>query len=104
MFYDAGTFPKQKITSVLCKRQPDLTVIVDHVCKGRNITAIFRTCDTVGIDTLHVVEPGDGYQHFRGTALGSHKWIETRLYKKVNEPIRQLQEVGFQLAAAHLSS
>ena len=93
-----------RITSVLDKRQPDLTVITDEVHKGRNVAAIIRNCDAVGIDTIHAVVPEAGFQHYRGTTQGSHRWVEVVSHQSVEEPIRSLQYQGFQVLAAHLSS
>lgn len=92
-----------RITQVLNHRQPDLTVITDEVHKGRNISAIMRTCDAVGIDTLHVVRPKAGYRHFNGTALGSHKWVDTVLHDSAADAITRLQQQNFQIVVAHLS-
>ncbi len=93
-----------KILQVLNNRQAGLTVITDEVHKGRNISAIIRTCDAVGIDTIHVVTPRAGFQNYRGTALGSQKWVSTAEYDSVATPISSLKEKGFQIVAAHLSS
>ena len=91
------------IQSVLSRRQPDLTVVTDEVHKGRNLSAIVRTCDAVGIGRVHCVEPKQGYRPYRGTALGSHKWVETCLYREVSEPIEALKQSGHQIVVAHLS-
>lgn len=92
-----------KIRQVLNQRQPDLTVITDKVHKGRNLAAIVRTCDAVGIDTVHsVVEEGQ-YRTYRGTASGSHKWVYTHRYLDLETPIKQLKAQGFQIIAAHVS-
>ena len=93
----------QTIRRVLDRRQPDLTLITDEVHKGRNLSALVRTCDAVGIDTIHCVVPRAGYRPYRGTALGSHKWVDTALHERVDDPVRQLRERGFQIVAAHLS-
>lgn len=91
------------ICRVLRQRQPDLTVITDEVHKGRNLSAIVRTCDAVGISKFHCVEPKKGYRAFRGTALGSHKWVDTVLHSDVSEGLHELKNEGFQVVAAHLS-
>lgn len=93
----------QTICKVLRQRQPDLTVITDEVHKARNLSAIVRTCDAVGIQEFHCVEPVKGYRGFRGTALGSHKWVDTILHTDVTSGIRHLKERGFKIVAAHLS-
>lgn len=91
------------ICRVLNRRQPDLTVITDEVHKGRNLSAIIRTCDAVGINKFHCVEPRKGYRAFRGTALGSHKWVETVLHQEVTQGLAELKSKDFQIVAANLS-
>lgn len=92
----------RRLTQTLKMRQPDLTVIADEVHKGRNLSAIVRTCDAVGIDRVHTVVPKRGYRGFRGTASGSHKWVEVLTYESASEPITQLQASGFQVVAASI--
>ena len=93
----------RRIQSVLNQRQPDLTVITDEVHKGRNIAAVVRTCDAVGIDTIHTVTPSAGYQRYQGTAMGSQKWVEVKEYDQIQEPVQALKSQGFQILVAHLS-
>lgn len=92
------------ICKVLQQRQPDLTVITDEVHKGRNLSAIVRTCDAVGIGEVHCVQPQLGFRAFRGTALGSHKWVDTTLYSTIEEGISTLKRNGFQIVTANLST
>lgn len=91
------------IKTVLANRQPDLTVITDEVHKGRNLSAIVRTCDAVGIGEFHCVVPRKGYRPYRGTALGSHKWVETRHHDSVEAGVAELKQKGFRIVAANLS-
>ena len=93
----------QTICRVLDHRQPDLTVVTDEVHKGRNLSALVRTCDAVGIDTIHCVIPNAGYRPYRGTALGSHKWVEVQQHTTLETPLADLRRQGFQVVAAHLS-
>ncbi len=92
-----------RICHVLNKRQPDLTVITDEVHKQRNLAAIIRTCDAVGIDTVHCVVPETGYQTYSGTSASAEKWVEAKYYSDVETPITQLHDQGFQVVAANLS-
>lgn len=89
---------------VLARRQPDLTVITDYVHKGRNLSAIVRTADAVGVGQVHCALGDKDYRAFRGTALGSHRWVEVLRYADIAEPVTALQRQGFQVVAAHLST
>lgn len=93
----------QKIRKVLDARQVDLTVLLDEVHKGRNLAAIVRSCDAVGIGKVHSVIPTKGYRPYRGTASGSHQWVDVESYETAERAVATLHEQGFQLAAAHPS-
>ncbi len=92
-----------KIKEVLNRRQPDLTVITDNVHKSRNLSAIVRTCDAVGISHVHSADPDDGFGTHHGTAKGSHRWVKVSIYEGVEKPISLLQSQGFKVYAATLS-
>ncbi len=91
-----------RLRAVLDRRQPDLTLVTDFVNKQRNLSAIVRNCDAAGIMTLHAVLGDEEYRRYRGTAMGSHRWVSVRCYPRVEEPVAALRGVGFQLLAAHL--
>ncbi len=94
-------FARYKAT--LNKRQPDLTLITDQVHKGRNLSALIRTCDSVGIQDIHITQPKEGYRPYKGTAMGSHQWLDIHQYKTVSEPILLTKNQGYQIIAAHFS-
>ena len=91
-----------KISQVLAHRQPDLTVVADEVHKGRNMAAIMRTCDAVGIPKMYGVIPTTGYNPYRGTALGTDKWVETELCEDLATPLERLKAEGFQVVSTGL--
>ena len=46
---------RERLLSVLRKRQPDLTVVLENVFDPHNISAVMRTCDAVGIQEIYVL-------------------------------------------------
>ena len=90
-----------RLRQVLDRRQPDLTVVTDFVHKQRNLSAIVRICDAVGIMRVHAVIGDEDYQAFRGTAVGSHNWVEVLRHRDVGSALLPLREQGLQLVAAH---
>ena len=88
---------------VLARRQPDLTVITDFVHKQRNLSAIVRNCDAVGIMSLEAVIGDEDYKAFRGTAMGSHHWVEVNRHTSLEAAVTPLKARGYQVVAAHLS-
>ena len=47
-----------RVRDVLDRRQPDLTVLLEDVQVPRNLAAILRSCDAVGVLEAHAVWPG----------------------------------------------
>lgn len=95
----------KKILAVLEKRQVDLTVVVDRLHIGRNLAAIRRTCDGLGVGTIHAVVPeGFEQKRFAGTTMGSHKWVELKRYRSASEAISLMRTNGMQVLAADVGS
>jgi len=46
---------REKLLSVLNKRQNDLTVVLENVFDPHNISAVMRSCDAVGIQEVYVL-------------------------------------------------
>lgn len=91
----------EKIRRVLDRRQPDLTVVMDNVHKPHNVSAILRTCDAVGIPMVHAIVDRNLFNVRRHAASGSHKWVEAKTYKGVDDAYNSLREQGFRILAAH---
>ena len=43
---------KQRLISVLNKRQGNITVVLENVFDPHNISAVMRTCDAVGLQDI----------------------------------------------------
>ena len=93
----------RKIRAVLDRRQPDLTVITDGVHKEHNIAAIVRTCDAVGIQTIHASLPDNRAHAPAEAAMGSQKWVDVIQHEDALDAMAQLQKHGHQILAAHYS-
>ena len=93
-----------RLRRVLDQRQPDLCVVTDFVNKQRNLSAIVRNCDAVGIQYLHAVIGEEDYTAFRGTAMGSHDWVTINHYRQPADAFAVLRQDGSQLVAAHLDA
>ncbi len=46
---------RERITKALQNRQPDLTVVMENIFDPHNIAAVMRTCDSVGIQEIYVL-------------------------------------------------
>lgn len=86
---------------MLAKRQPDLSVLAENVHKPHNLSAILRSCDAVGIPTVHAVNPTGGVPTFNETSASADKWVELKVHTSLQDAKAVLGNV--QLLAAHFS-
>ncbi len=94
---------REKVDAVLADRQPDLTVLAEHLHKPRNFSAIVRTCDAVGINEMHAIPGEEGLAIHWKTSQGAEKWMRVKTHEDLSAACGFLRERGFQLVAAHLS-
>ncbi len=45
----------ERLTTVLNKRQDDITVVLENVFDPHNISAVMRTCDAVGVQEIYIL-------------------------------------------------
>ena len=88
---------------VLSRRQPDLTVIAEHVHKPHNLSAVLRSCDAVGIGTVHAVKPTGGVPTYSATSASAEKWVEVLVHGDVSGAVAAVRRWGARVYAAHLS-
>ena len=94
----------QRLREILDRRQPDLTVLMEHVHKGHNFAAVLRSCDAVGCLEAHaVLLHGRMPSRRRMSSAGSLRWMQLRPHVDIVAGARALHDRGFQILAAHLS-
>ena len=98
---------EQKITKVLQKRQPELVVVMENVHDPHNIMAVARSCDSVGVQTLYVIQDENkaGFNRERQGSKSSgsaNKWVDFVDFDSTKACLEQLKQEGFQLYSTHL--
>ena len=92
----------ERLKAVLDRRMGDLTVLLEHVDKPHNLSAILRSCDAVGVLEAHAVSLKNRLPTFNDTALGSQKWVALQRHADSAAMIRTLQQRGFRVYGTHL--
>jgi tRNA (guanosine-2'-O-)-methyltransferase len=91
-----------RLEAVLDRRMGDLTLLLEHVDKPHNLSAILRSCDAVGVLEAHSVSLKGRTPTFNSTALGSQKWVPLHRHADSPTAIAELRRRGFRLFGTHL--
>jgi tRNA (guanosine-2'-O-)-methyltransferase len=90
-----------RMLDVLERRQPDLTVVLENVHDPHNAGAVLRSCDAVGVGTVHVIESAEPLPELAsGATASAHLWVDVERHASVAEAYRALRERGFAIVAA----
>jgi tRNA (guanosine-2'-O-)-methyltransferase len=92
----------ERLRAVLDQRMADLTVVLEHVDKPHNLSAILRSCDAAGVLDAHVISLRGRTPTFNDTALGSQKWVSLCRQGDTATALEGLRERGFRLFGTHL--
>ncbi len=80
-----------------------LTIVLENIFQGRNISASIRSADCFGIQDVHVIENDNIFNDDPEVSLGAEKWISIKKYNQKNqnsiEAINQLKSEGYQIIA-----
>ena len=92
----------ERLKAVLDGRMANLTVLLEHVEKPHNLSAILRSCDAVGALEAHAVSLQGRPRTFNSTAQGSQKWVPLHDHPSTEDAVQQLKAKGFKLYGTHL--
>ena len=97
---------KQKLISVLNKRQNDITVVLENVSDPHNISAVMRTCDAVGVQDIYVLNTKIPRHQKWGTKSSSSavKWLSIHQFENAEACFETLRKSYSTILTTHLSS
>ncbi|HMX80349.1 MAG: RNA methyltransferase [Ferruginibacter sp.] len=95
-----------RLTSVLNKRQPDITVVLENVFDPHNISAVMRTCDAVGLQDIYILNTRIPRHKKWGARSSSSaaKWLSIHQYTDAAECFAELRKHYRKIYTTHLSS
>ncbi len=94
----------EKITRVVKSRQHSLTVVIENIHDPHNVSAIFRTCDAVGISKVNLIYNFESFPKIgKKSSASAFKWVEKDKYKTVDNCYSELRKNGFKIFASSLT-
>ena len=96
----------EKLLKVLHQRQADITVVLENVHDPRNITAVMRTCEAVGIQNIYLLNTVTAKLEKFGYKSGSSasKWLTIHHFNNVALCFEELRTKYELILTTHLSS
>lgn len=95
----------EKLISVLNKRQAGLTIVMENIEDPHNISAVMRTCDSVGIQDIYILNNRQPRHNRFGPRSSSSaaKWLSVHQFDNTEECIAQLRKNYDTILTTHLT-
>ena len=99
----------EKFKKTVARRQPDLTVILENVWDSHNVGAVLRSCDSVGIKEIFVLNTEeklvDRHKLVVGkrTSMGTSKWVDVHFYTDAEACFKHVREKYSLVLGTHLT-
>ena len=88
-----------RIDRVLAARLASVITVVEDTYDPHNAAATIRTTEAIGLQELHVIEPGERFSASTGVTRGAHKWIDLVRHDSHDAAIGALHARGFRVYA-----
>ncbi|MBP6589204.1 MAG: RNA methyltransferase [Chitinophagaceae bacterium] len=97
---------KQRLTSVLEKRQGNITIVLENVFDPHNISAVMRTADAIGLQDIYILNNKIPRHKKWGARSSSSaaKWLSIHQFTDAAECFSSLRERYSTILTTHLSS
>jgi tRNA (guanosine-2'-O-)-methyltransferase len=95
---------REKLLSVLNRRQGNLTVVLENVFDPHNVSAVMRTCDAVGIQDLYILNTRIPLHKKWGfkSSRSANKWITVHQFSNANDCFTKVKKSYSKILATHL--
>lgn len=96
----------QRLTSVLNKRQANITIVLENVFDPHNISAVMRTADAVGLQDIYILNTKIPRHKKWGAKSSSSaaKWLTIHQFENAGECFSSLRKRYSKILTTHLSS
>ena len=97
---------REKLLSVIKKRQGNLAVVLENVQDPHNISAVMRTCDAVGVQEVYVLNTKIPRHKKFGPKSSSSaaKWLTVKQFDNAETCFKELRKKYTRILTTHLSS
>ncbi len=93
-----------RLRGAIQRKQPDLHLVLENVHDPHNVSAVLRTCDAVGVGTVHLVYTYEKFPKIgRASSASAWKWATMLPHAGIEECYAHLRTLGCRIYSTDLS-
>jgi len=90
-----------RLRAVLSGRLSSVTVVLDRPHDPHNGSAVLRSCDAFGVQTVHVLASAEAFSISRNVAQGAQRWVDVVTHDDPDTLVSALRSQRYRIALTH---
>lgn len=91
-----------RIDTVVSGRTLTIAPVIEGVLNTGNVSAVMRTAEAMGFQSMHVVTNGQPLKHSERTSQGAYKWLDIHIWESATSCAGALKDQGYRIVVTHL--
>jgi tRNA (guanosine-2'-O-)-methyltransferase len=101
---ELSTHRARRVVEVASSRLSGVTLVLENISDPHNASAVLRTCEGLGVETMHVVEQPNKWEKNKAIARSADDWMTVRRHQGLARCLGDLSAQGFTLYAADVGT
>ena len=94
----------RRVVEVASSRLSGVTLVLENISDPHNASAVLRTCEGLGVETMHVVEQPNKWEKNKAIARSADDWMTVKKHHGLARCLGDLSAQGFALYAADVGT
>lgn len=94
---------RARIEAVLRERTRTVVPVCEGIYDQGNINAVLRSAESLGFQSVHVIETQERFKRSNRVASGADKWLDVHRHAGLQAGLSSLRAQGYQILATALS-
>ena len=95
---------RRRISDVVASRTDSLVVVLEEIADPHNSSAILRSADAFGVQTVHVIVGEHGFRASHGVSKGTHRWLDVIRYDNGEACVHAMKREGYSIYVAAMDA
>ncbi len=89
----------ERIETISQEKTDHVTIVLEKIFQPDNISAVLRTSEGLGVNSVSIIENEHGYKNNRTVDKGSGQWLNLKKYQDTETCFKELKEAGYTIIA-----
>ncbi len=95
---------KNRIAQVVKDRSFSVVSVLENIYDRGNASAVMRSCEAMGFQSVHMIEPNDKFKKANRVTKGADKWLDVTTWKSTSQCVKFLKAHNYKIYATHLNA